>query len=151
MVLPPALQRAGVGDFRVIGHYSESNVLIGCAPSHPSVTVVVQKTEENDEIRVFPGVLIQFNCITTKRNMIYLQVVANSSEQNSRWTFNSYEGFRIKLVNSWELKGHHVCVATSNTEAKRQSRTEKFKIKIEGEELHTLLLRLHDLMSDFFF
>lgn len=51
LILPPARQPAGPNkDLRVIGHYSETNVKVGCGPTHPSVNVILKKFD--DEIKV---------------------------------------------------------------------------------------------------
>ena len=53
LILPPALRPAGPNrDLRVIGHYFEQNVPIGCGPTHPSVSVNLTKYLNENETKV---------------------------------------------------------------------------------------------------
>lgn len=50
-MLPPALQKIDT-DHRVIGYYSDNDVAIGCAPTHPDVEIVIMK-EESKKSRTY--------------------------------------------------------------------------------------------------
>ncbi|KZS11530.1 putative Inactive tyrosine-protein kinase 7 [Daphnia magna] len=114
LILPPALLPVGPNkDLRVIGHYSETNVKVGCGPTHPSVNVILKKFDDDSK------------------------VIASSSEPNdpnSDWTYDPFEGFRIKVVDSWEMKGQHQCEATWPKSNKTSTST-RFKIKIQGVQV----------------
>ncbi|XP_057373175.1 vascular endothelial growth factor receptor 1-like [Daphnia carinata] len=114
LILPPALQPVGPNkDLRVIGHYSETNVKVGCGPTHPSVNVILKKFDDD------------------------IKVIASSSDPNdpnSDWTYDPFEGFRIKVVDSWEMKGQHQCEATW-PHSNKKSTSAKFKIKIQGVQV----------------
>ena len=56
---------------------------------------------------------------------------SNPNDPDSDFTFDQFEGFKIKTVNSWDLKGQHDCDGTwPKSELKITS--SKFKIKIQG-------------------
>lgn len=51
LILPPVMQPVGqYRNLRVIGYYSESDVQVGCGPTHPSVRVILKKLD--NEIKV---------------------------------------------------------------------------------------------------
>jgi hypothetical protein len=51
LILPPARQPVGPNrDLRVIGYYSESNVQVGCGPTHPSVRVILKKIDDDTKV-----------------------------------------------------------------------------------------------------
>ena len=63
--------------------------------------------------------------------------VASSSDPNnpkSNFIYDPFEGFKIRTVDSWEMKEQHECEATSQI-TKAKSRTGKFKIDIQGINL----------------
>lgn len=55
LILPAALRPVGPNrDLRVIGHYSEHDVPVGCGPTHPDVQVELKKFDDGEEKVVGP-------------------------------------------------------------------------------------------------
>ncbi len=70
--------------------------------------------------------------------MLTFQVIASSTEPDqpdSDFYFDPYEGFKIKIVDSWEMKGQHECEATW-PKSSVKIRSTQFKIKIQGMRLY---------------
>ncbi|XP_046633966.1 uncharacterized protein LOC124313728 [Daphnia pulicaria] len=83
LILPPVMQPVGQHrNLRVIGYYSESDVQVGCGPTHPSVRVILKKLDNE------------------------IKAIASSEQPdglNNDWSFNPFEGFKINMVYSWEM------------------------------------------------
>ena len=65
---------------------------------------------------------------------VFLQIIATSSDPNntdSDFTYDPFEGFKIRNVDSWEMKGQHQCEGTW-PKSSFISRSGQFKIKIQG-------------------
>ena len=150
LMLPPALQKIE-GDNRVIAYYSEKNAVVGCAPTHPDVEVVLvkEKSSENlkhSEVYVRHCCMIQCRCEVTKRlTFLFQDMVANSSMLDvptSDWSYSRYGGFRLKKIASWDIKGHHLCKASfrrqNNTITNETS--SEFKLKIQGKHVCCALI-----------
>lgn len=62
------------GDDRVIGYYSERDVLVGCAPTHPDVRIAVEKKDKDvssqfvDEYAALRCLHAQLNCSRLAEN-----------------------------------------------------------------------------------
>ncbi len=64
----------------------------------------------------------------------YRQTIASSEEPdnlNKDWSFNPLDGFKINIVDSWEIMGQYQCEATWFNSSKKSVST-KFKIEIHG-------------------
>lgn len=53
LILPPALRSDGPNDeLRIIGHYGEQYVPIGCGPTHPDVQVFLKHKHDDNKFKV---------------------------------------------------------------------------------------------------
>ena len=47
LILPPALDIMNLTHPKIVGRFSQTNLTIGCAPTHPSIQVVLNKMGAN--------------------------------------------------------------------------------------------------------
>jgi hypothetical protein len=58
------MQPAGPNrDLRVIGYYSESDVQVGCGPTHPSVRVVLKKFDDDNKVTSYSSYIKCFTFV----------------------------------------------------------------------------------------
>lgn len=115
LLLPPATEQTSSKNETPIIHtlFSQTNVVIGCAPTIPTADVELRKIGDTSVHKVYSPyctfVIDSMPAIIVWNSNLQ---VATSKRVDTNWSFSPYSGFTINKINSWEIAGDYKCVAT---------------------------------------